>query len=64
MTSFELLKLLKFEKKSTFQIYFYTFSPEISITCDKLHQFMKKVKYFASNYGIITSVIVKLCKKS
>ena len=32
---------------------------------DKFHHFMKKkIKYFASNYGILTGIKIKLCKKS
>ena len=31
---------------------------------DKLHHFMKKIKDFAPNYGIITSIKIKLCNKS
>ena len=63
MTSFELFKLLKFGK-STFHIYFSTFFLLKYIICDKLHQIIKKIKYFATNYGMISSVIIKLSKKS
>ena len=34
------------------------------IMCDKTHHFMGKNKYFTSDYGIITGIIIKLCKKS
>ena len=64
MTSFELFKLFKFKKKMYISyIFLYFFLPKY-IICDKLQQFMKKIIYFASNYGIITCVIIKVCKKS
>ena len=56
MTSFELFRLLKFKQK----LYFIC----IFILGDKLHLFIKIFKYFASNYGIITGIKIKLCKKS
>ena len=32
---------------------------------DMLHHFMKKeIAYLASNYGIITGIKIKLCKKA
>ena len=30
---------------------------------DKFHHFIK-IRYFASNYGILTGIKIKLCKKS
>ena len=63
MTSFELFKLLQFDKIYISYILLYFFLLKY-IICDKLHPFMKNFKYFASNYGIITSVIIKLCEKS
>ena len=69
MTSFELLKFKKTynsPKKSTFYIYIFILFPlEIYIMCDKLDHFMKKkIKYFESNYGMISGINIKLCKKS
>ena len=64
MTSFELFRLLKLKKKSTFCIYFYSFFLLKYIMCDKVHHFMKKFKYFASKYDIISGIKIKLCKKS
>ena len=58
MTSFELFGLLKFEKIFISYIFLYFFLLLKYIICDKLHQFMKKIQYFASNYGIITSVMI------
>ena len=64
MTSFELFQLLKFEKIYISYIFLYFFLLKY-IICGKLHQFMKKkIKYFASNYGIKTSAIIKLYKNS
>ena len=64
MMSFELFRLLKV-KKSISYVHFSTFFLLKYIIGDKLHHFMrKKVKYFASNYGIITALKIKLCKKS
>ena len=63
MTSFELFKLLKFEKIYMSYIFLYFFLLK-NIICDKLHQFMKKIQILCIKYGKITSVIIKLCKKS
>ena len=63
MTSFELFRLLKF-RKYLYYIYILYFFLLKCIMCDKKHHFMIKIKYFASNYGIITGIIIKLCKKS
>ena len=46
MTSFELFKLLKFEKKSKFHICFLTFFLLRDIICDNLNRFMKKIQIF------------------
>ena len=63
MTSFELFKLLKFEKKSTSHIYFYTFSPEIYYMW-QVTSIHEKNQIFCIIIGIKTSAIIKLCKKS
>ena len=63
MTSFELFKLLKF-KKICISFIFSNFVLLKYIICDKLHQFMKKFEYFASNDGKIIRVIIKLFKKA
>ena len=31
---------------------------------DNLHHFMKKISNFATNYGLVTGIKIKLCKKS
>ena len=66
MTSFELFQLLNFKKKNLHFIYIYfILFPMKSVTDVKLNHFMKKkIKYFAPNYGIITGIKLKLCKKS
>ena len=61
MTSFELFRLLKFHKNLYFIHMSILFSPKID-KCDKLHHFMQKIIFFASNYGIITDIKIKLCK--
>ena len=63
MTSFELFKLLKF-KNICFIYIFLNFFLLKYIMCDKLHHFMKKNQYLASNYGIIIGFKIELCKKS
>ena len=64
MTSFELFKLLKFQKICISQIFLYFFLLKYNLW-DKLHNFMKKkIQYLVSNYGIITGFKIKLCKKS
>ena len=63
MTSFELFRLLKFKNIYIIYISLYFFLLKY-IICDKTHHFMKKIIYFASNYGKITGIIIKLCKKS
>ena len=63
MTSFELFRLLKFKYIYILYIILNFFLLKY-IMCDKTHHFMEKIKYFASNYGIITGFIIKLCKKS
>ena len=62
MTSFELFRLLKFNKNLYFIYIFTLFSPNIDFKCDKLHHFMQKFIFLASNYGIITGIKIKLCK--
>ena len=62
MMSFELFKLLKFKTNLYFTYIVLLFLLKY-IMCDKLHHFMKKIKYFASNY-CITGFKIKLCKKS
>ena len=32
--------------------------------CDKLHHFMQKIVFFASNYGIITNVKLNYASKT
>ena len=66
MTSFELFELLKFNFKKIYilYIYFYALFLLNNIMRGKLHHFMKHFEYFASNYGIITGIKIKLCKKS
>ena len=55
MTSFEFFRLLRLKKYGYFFIYFHTFFLLKYIICDKTHHFMgKKIKYVASNHGIIT----------
>ena len=61
MTSFELFRLLKFNKNLYF-IYFSYFFLLKYIKCDKLHHFMQKNNIFTQNYGIITDDKIKLCK--
>ena len=63
MTSYELFRLLKFKEYLYFIYIFILFLLKYSV-CDKTHQFEKKINNFASNYGIITSSIIKLCKES
>ena len=65
MTSFELFRILKF-KKNLYFIYIFIIFLLKYIMGDKLHLFMKniQIKYFASNYGIITGIKIKLCKGS
>ena len=64
MTSFELFRLLKLKKIYFIYIFLYFFLLKY-IMDDKLPHFMKKKsKTFASNSGIITSMKIKLCKKS
>ena len=44
---------------------FLYFFPLKLIKCDKSHHFMKKnLKYFTSNYGIMTDIEIKLCEQS
>ena len=62
MTSFELFRLSKFNKNLYFIHMFILFSPKID-KCDKLQHFMQKNHiFFASNYGILTDIKIKLCK--
>ena len=63
MTSFELFQLFKFEKIyiSYISLYFCLLK---YITCDKLHQFIKIIQIFYIKFGIITKVMIKLCKKN
>ena len=61
MTSFELFRLLKFDKNLYFIYIFILFAPKIDY-CDKLHHFMQKNQIVASNYGVITDIKIKLCK--
>ena len=61
MTSFELFRLLKFNKNLYFVYIFILFSAKM-IKCDKLHHIMQKIICFASNYSIITDIKIKLCK--
>ena len=63
MTSFESFRILNLKKYLHFYIFLYFFLLKY-FECDKLHHFMKKSKHFASNYGIITGIKIKLCKKS
>ena len=60
MTSFELFRLLEFNKNLYF-IYSYFFLLR-QIKCVELHHFMKKIIYFASIYGRISDIKIKLCK--
>ena len=53
MTSFELFKLLKLKKICILHTFLYFFLLNY-IMSDKLHHFIKKIKYFASYYGITT----------
>ena len=46
MTSFDLFKLLKFEKKIYISYMCFNFFLLIYILCDKLHQLMKKFQMF------------------
>ena len=64
MTSFELFRLLKIKNIYILYIYILYFFLLKCIMCDKTHLFMEEIKCFASNYGIITGIIIKLCKKS
>ena len=43
-------------------IFLYFFFLLKLIKCDKLLHFMKKIKYFASNYGVILDIKIELCK--
>ena len=56
MTSFELLRLLKFIKSKHFIYIFIHCPPKIASFDEKI------IKYFASNHGIITGIKIKLCK--
>ena len=54
MTSFDYFLILYIS------LYFFLLK---KIKCDKLHHSTKKkIKYFASNHGIITGIKIKLCK--
>ena len=53
MTSFELFRLLKFNKNLYFKYIFILFSPKIDYVC-QVTSFHAKKMYFASNYSIIT----------
>ena len=65
MTSFESFRILNLKKNISILLYiFILFFLLKQFECDKLHHFMKKSKQFASNYGIITGIKIKLCKKS
>ena len=55
MTSFELFRKLKFIKNLYFKYIFIIFCLKIN-KCDKLHHFMQKIIFFASNNGIITDI--------
>ena len=64
MTSFELFNYQNINNIYMLNIFLYCFLLKY-IMRDKTNHFLeKKIKYFASNYGIITSIIIKLCKKS
>ena len=67
MTSFELFRLLKFNKNLYFIYFFHIFFLLKWLKCDKLHHYMKNIIYFASNYGIRTAIKIKLsnlkCRK-
>ena len=63
MTSFESFRLIKLLKIYFLFLFLYLFLVKY-IMGDMLHHFMKKSKYFASNYGKITGIKIKLCKKS
>ena len=62
MTSFELFRLLKFNKKSIFYIYFHTFFSLNRLSVTSYIISCKRIIFFASNYGIITDIKIKLCK--
>ena len=55
MTSFEFFRLLQFKTILHF-IYIFIFFLLKYIMGDKLHHFMKKIRYFASNYGLLTGI--------
>ena len=63
MTSFESFRLLKLKKIYILYIFSYFFLLKY-IMGDKLNHFIKKIRYFASNYGKLTSIKIKLCKKN
>ena len=63
MTSFESFRLSQLKNIYIIYIYFLYFFLKY-IMVDKLHHFMKKIRYFASNYGILTGIKIKLCTKS
>ena len=56
------IKIIKIKNISIF-IYFLYFSPKIDWVW-QVTSFHKKLKYFASDYGIITGIKIKLCKNS
>ena len=60
MTSFELFRLLKFNKNLYFIYIFILFSPRLIVTSYIIS--CKKNVFFASNNGIITDIQIKLCK--
>ena len=63
MTSFELFNLLTFEKKNYISYIFILFSLEIYYMC-QVTSIHEKNSNILHHYGIITSVIIKLCKKA
>ena len=56
MTSFDSFRLLKFNKNLDFIYIFILFCVTSYIISSK------KIVFFASNYGIITNIKIKLCK--
>ena len=62
MTSFELFRSLKFNKNLDLIYIFIVFSPKIDYVRQVTSFHAKKKRIFASNYGIIKNIKIKLCK--